>query len=208
MTTRRLYLQFTKCSYLNKAFRSKLKSLNVNNIVKDNDWKSIINTLIDDKNIPSQAARQILINYLDYLKKITIFIEFSRSNATHENKDDIPNINNFNTNTHLEGYIRLPKNQPVSVTLPVNRIVNIFLGNHAYKLVTNNKWKLITPDGDKHTIKPGKNTIGRSKKNDICLGKNFNDVSRVHIVIERVNDNTAIFMDTSSLGTCLPKDLF
>jgi len=189
---------------------SKLQSLDIKKIIKDNQWKSIISSFIKNREIPSQAIRLALLKYTEYLKNIDLLIDFVRSSASvkADNKKIKNKTRSFHKNAHHKGYIQLPKNHPVSIIFPENENINILLGNHSFVLIINRKWNFFSPDGNKHSINIGRNTIGRSKKNDICLGKNLNDISRVHLIIERVNKNTANVMDTSSLGTCLPSYLF
>ena len=69
--------------------------------------------------------------------------------------------------------------------------------------VTGPGFILISRDGDRYTLRPGENLIGRSTKCSIVLNPKFDDISRQHLIIEHYPDNTLHFTDLSSSGTWL-----
>lgn len=192
----------------------KLKKLDVRKITIDNGWQSIISSFVNNNNVPTQAIRIALLKYMEYLIKINNIIDFLRSNspinARKREKEkniyhEMPGLQSYN---HHKGYKQLPKNHPVSIKLPKGEDIKIFLGNHEYLLKNNKELQLLTPEGNKYFIKNGRNTIGRSKINDIQLDVSNSDISRVHLVIDKLDGNTVNCMDTSSLGSYLPEKLF
>jgi predicted component of type VI protein secretion system len=67
--------------------------------------------------------------------------------------------------------------------------------------------ELVDEHGSKHTINAGKNIVGRDSVCNVVVDTSLRDVSRMHLIIEPLDDGKIRFTDLSSHGTFLPSGL-
>lgn len=101
---------------------------------------------------------------------------------------------------------RLPKGEAVIVPIATGQEVEFLLSKHSYKLVTNDHVQVIDETGTAHPLQDGKNIIGRDTVCNVIINPAYRDVSRLHLIIERIGDDAVRMTDLSSHGTFLPPE--
>lgn len=102
------------------------------------------------------------------------------------------------------GYGRLPKGEAVIVPLAEGQEVEFLLSKHSYKLAAGHRIQVIDETGTAHPLQDGKNIIGRDTVCNVIINPAYRDVSRLHLIIERIGDESVRMTDLSSHGTFLP----
>jgi len=103
-------------------------------------------------------------------------------------------------------YGRLPKGEAVIVPISKGREVEFLLSKHSYKLVASDQIQIIDETGTAHPLQDGKNIIGRDTVCNVIVNPAYRDVSRLHLIIERIADDAVRMTDLSSHGTFLPPE--
>lgn len=101
---------------------------------------------------------------------------------------------------------RLPKGEAVIVPIEAGKEVEFLLSKHSYKLVTNDQVQVIDETGTAHPLQDGKNIIGRDTVCNVIINPAYRDVSRLHLIIERIGSDAVRMTDLSSHGTFLPPE--
>jgi hypothetical protein len=96
---------------------------------------------------------------------------------------------------------RLPKGEPVPLTVRDGDEVYLFLAKQQYRLKRGETVKLIDENGKEQELHAGRNVIGRAPDADVRVGTNRKDISRRHLLIELPDDEIAVLTDLSSFGT-------
>ncbi|MGB1881038.1 MAG: FHA domain-containing protein [Gammaproteobacteria bacterium] len=100
-------------------------------------------------------------------------------------------------------FARLPKGEAVEIDTRGVDAFEVRLSKHRFRLVIDDPTRLIEPEGDSHNLEEGKNVIGRDGACSISVDLGLRDVSRLHLMIERLPDRL-ILTDLSSHGTFIP----
>lgn len=210
----RVYEIIARCSENDKLLHSRFRSLNFDSFYLDNNWQSFLKSLMEDDGLPGQVIRIALLNYIQYLTNYNTIIEFMAPRKANgsDNMAGTQEISSdgtlkINTNGFFGNHTRLRKNFPVKVNFPKNRKFSILLSFNKCRLITRAPWVFIGPDKKEHTIDIGKYSIGRNPDNDIVLNSSLQDISRTHLIIDRIGEDVARIMDVSTLGTYLPDDV-
>lgn len=98
----------------------------------------------------------------------------------------------------------LPRGESIAVTLTGTEEVDLILARFPFKLVPGDRTYLVDPNGVDYVLSPGRNTIGRSQGCDIMVEVEYREVSRKHLVIDRIDAQTVVLTDLSSHGTHVP----
>ena len=106
-----------------------------------------------------------------------------------------------------EQFTRLPKGEAVIIKLKPGQMVDILLSKHSFKLKGNEVMTLVDQVGATHTLQDGKNIIGRDDVCNVVVQHGLRDVSRLHLIIERLGPDSLRLTDLSSHGTFIPAEL-
>lgn len=102
-------------------------------------------------------------------------------------------------------YSRLPKGEALLVTIGDGQRANIRFSKHSFQIANESGDLVIYDDQDRdYPLQPGKNIIGRDSVCNVVIDNVYRDVSRIHLIIEKVEDGRIRFTDLSSHGTFLP----
>ena len=104
-------------------------------------------------------------------------------------------------------FARLPKGEAVVIKLKPKQEVDILLSKYAFKLRSDGNMFLVDQGGTAHPLQDGKNIIGRDDVCNVVVQHGLRDVSRLHLIIERLAADSLRLTDLSSHGTFLPADL-
>lgn len=104
-----------------------------------------------------------------------------------------------------ESFTRMPKGEAFKISLSKGEKMDILLSKHPYRVVHENNGIFFTDDsGTRHELQSGKNIIGRDTVCNVVVNAAFRDISRLHVIIERLTENDFRVTDLSSHGTFLP----
>ena len=103
-------------------------------------------------------------------------------------------------------YARLPKGEAVIVPITKDQEVEFLLSKHSYKLVAGDQIQIVDETGTAHPLQDGKNIVGRDTVCNVIVNPAYRDVSRLHLIIERIADDAVRMTDLSSHGTFLPPE--
>ncbi len=103
-----------------------------------------------------------------------------------------------------DGFGRLPKGEPVAVSLRPNEALPVVLADHKCHLVMDGGLALLDTTGRRRALRAGKNIVGRDRQCDVVIEQDFKNVSRKHLLIETVGESLVRLTDISSLGTLVP----
>ena len=101
-------------------------------------------------------------------------------------------------------YERLPKGEAVIISLAPHSEMDISLSKRKCKLIANDGIKFVDNTGIQHDLVIGRNVIGRDTVSTVKLDSALRDVSRLHLVIENLGENSLQLTDMSSHGTFIP----
>jgi len=204
-----------------------LKELDTSIFSQDHGWRNIIAALNDGGNEFNPFRRIALVKYMQYLssrqdiikylysekkkleggkqngKSETIEGESFKDTLIFENTIFEPNIDNSKDGE----FERMPKGEAVIATLKPKERIIIMLSKHKCEIEANGQIFFIDQAGRKHVLDLGRNTIGRDASGTVVIEPGLRDVSRMHLVIENLGDNSLQLTDLSSHGTYIPSAL-
>ena len=99
---------------------------------------------------------------------------------------------------------RLPKGEATVVHLGGGEGIDVMLSKHAFRFSNEGFGRLDDGNGNIYRLAPGKNIIGRDAVCSIMVDAELRDISRLHLIIEPLSEQTFGFTDLSSHGTFLP----
>jgi len=103
-------------------------------------------------------------------------------------------------------FSRLPKGEAVNFNLGPGQRVNVRFSKHAFQLSNDSgTYTVIDDQNREHPLQEGKNIIGRDSVCNVVVDNVYRDVSRIHLIIEPLENNQVRFTDLSSHGTFLPR---
>ena len=106
-----------------------------------------------------------------------------------------------------EEFARLPKGEAIILSFQHGLSIDVMLSKHAYKLKCNDDFKFVDEHGTVYKLQDGKNLIGRDDVCNVIVDTSLRDVSRLHLIIERLGPDTLRLTDLSSHGTFIPARL-
>jgi FHA domain-containing protein len=194
---------------------------------QDHGWRKIISALNDSGDEFNPFRRVALVKYMQYLSSRQEIIKYLYS----EKKKPMGEKPNGNTdltdddqfkdtlifeNTLFEPQIdspkggefeRMPKGESVVTTIKPNERIIILLSKHKCEIEANGQIFFIDQAGRKHALDMGRNVIGRDAAGTVIIDPGLRDVSRLHLVIENLGNNSIQLTDLSSHGTYIPSSL-
>ena len=177
---------------------------------QDHGWRDIIGAL---KYMQYLSSRQEIIKYL-YSERKKFGEPGKETDATESSKlkDTLILENTIfepgGDDKREGGFERMPKGEAVTVTLRSGQEFVVMLSKHKCRLAEENgKIRFYDPDGRGYEMKKGRNIVGRDTVSTVMIEPSLRDVSRLHLVIEKYEDNVIQLIDMSSHGTSIPTKL-
>lgn len=204
-----------------------LKELDTSIFSQDHGWRNIIAALNDGGGEFDPFRRVALVKYMQYLSSRQDIIKYlysekkklagEKQNGKSETiegdqfKDTLIFENTIfepGVDSPMGGeYERMPKGEAVITTLKPKERIIIMLSKHKCEIEANGQIFFIDQAGRKHALDLGRNTIGRDASGTVVIDPGLRDVSRMHLVIENLGDNSLQLTDLSSHGTYIASAL-
>ncbi|MCK5667955.1 MAG: FHA domain-containing protein [Gammaproteobacteria bacterium] len=204
-----------------------LKELDTSIFSQDHAWRFIIAALNDSGDEFDPFRRIALVKYMQYLSSRQEIIKYlysekKKPKAERQEKNgdgqegdhfkDTLIFENtlFNPNSDdpkAHEFERMPKGESVTATLKSKERIIVMLSKHKCEIEANGQVFFIDQAGRKHVLDKGRNVIGRDASGTVVIDSGLRDVSRMHLVIENLGDNSLQLTDLSSHGTYIPSVL-
>jgi len=206
-----------------------LKELDTSIFSQDHGWRSIIVALNDGGNELNPFRRVALVKYMQYLSSRQDIIKYlysekkklagEKQNGKSETiegdqfKDTLifgSTVSMFEPSadsTTGGEFGRMPKGESVITTLKPNEHIIIMLSKHKCEIEANGQIFFIDQVGRKHVLDMGRNAIGRDASGAVVIDPGLRDVSRTHLIVENLGNNSLQLTDLSSHGTYIPATL-
>lgn len=196
-----------------------LKKVDVSVFSKDHDWRDIIVSLNDVgdefnpfrqismvKYIQYLSARQQLIKYLCSQKKkgIATTEEDERLRQDKKMKETLVILESEDMQdiSYKSELGRIPKGESIELVLTTDSQIRVGLSKHQCTIkMIGGRVFFIDPSGQKYILYTGRNEIGRGASSVVPIDTNLRDISRLHLVIEVLENNTIKLTDFSAHGT-------
>lgn len=195
---------------------------------QDHGWRDIITALNNGNEDFNPFRRIALVKYMQYLASRQEIIKYMYSekkkllkegNGSESAegagpfKDTLILENTIFEPTsahhkdHNKAFERIPKGEPVTLTMKTSDEIDLYLSKHLCKLVSDNGViAFIDEKGRRFELDKGRNVVGRDSSSTVMMEPGLRDISRLHLVIERFDDRTVQITDLSSHGTYIPGD--
>ena len=196
---------------------------------QDHGWRNIISALNESGDEFNPFRRIALVKYMQYLSSRQEIIKYlysekkkqsgeKQSGSSEQAADDEQYKDTLifgNTlfeepiDTLLKGgdFERMPKGESVVTTLKPKERIIIMLSKHKCEIEANGQVFFIDQAGRKHVLDLGRNVIGRDAAGTVIIDSGLRDVSRLHLVIENLGNNSLQLTDLSSHGTYIPSSI-
>lgn len=102
------------------------------------------------------------------------------------------------------GFRRLPKGEPVVLHLTLGQSLDLRISRYLFRLLAKDELYLVDDTGTSHRLQDGKNIIGRDTVCNVVVNPAYRDVSRLHLIVERIGSGKVRLTDLSSHGTLIP----
>lgn len=204
-----------------------LREIDTSVFSQDHGWRNIIGALNEGGDEYNPFRRIALVKYMQYLSSRQEIIKYlysekqKTSTEPVETADQKDEPNEFKDTLILENtilgpaedegegekrinYERLPKGEAVIITMKPGSEIDISLSKRKCKLVAKGGLKFIDQTGKSHELIKGRNVIGRDTVSTIKIDPSLRDISRLHLVIENLGENSLQLTDMSSHGTYIP----
>ena len=106
-----------------------------------------------------------------------------------------------------QAFVRLPKGEAVIVHPLPNGEFEFKLSKHLFTFRNRKPHTIVDDQGREHPLGTGKTIVGRDAVCNVIVGTGARDVSRMHLIIEPLDERAIRFTDLSSHGTFLPASL-
>lgn len=106
-----------------------------------------------------------------------------------------------------EGFRRLPKGEAVVLSAKPGQTIEFLLSKHPFKLKVQDHCEIVDDMGRPHPLQDGKNIVGRDTVCNVVVNAAYRDVSRLHLIVERLGKDSFRFTDLSSHGTFFPASI-
>ena len=106
--------------------------------------------------------------------------------------------------TKDKAFERMPKGEAVTITMKPGDEIDLILSKHPCKLSATDKLAFLDQKGQRYVLQDGRTVIGRDASSTIMMDPGLRDVSRLHLMIEKFDDQTVQVTDLSSHGTFIP----
>lgn len=142
-----------------------------------------------DKVMPEDSSEQDMMKTTVILDSTVIGMPVGKQDSGESNSDDLT---------------RMPKGEAVTINLMPGKEIDVVLSKHECKLKGGDNIEFVDHNGDSHVLQNGRNVVGRDSVSTIQLEQGLRDISRLHLVIEKLGSNQVSLTDLSSHGTYLP----
>jgi len=115
--------------------------------------------------------------------------------------------NSSPTTSKKSAFARLPKGEVVVIDVERGQVIELMLSRHGFRIVAADELTLIDETGTSHVLQNGRNIIGRDTICNIVVSPTLRDISRLHLIIERLSPDSLRLTDLSAHGTYLPAEL-
>jgi len=103
-------------------------------------------------------------------------------------------------------FSRLPKGELLNISLGAGQRINLRFSKHDSQLANDSgNYRIIDDQVRDYPLQDGKNIIGRDSLCNVVVDNIYRDVSRIHLIIEPLDDQKVRFTVLSSHGTFLPR---
>jgi len=108
-------------------------------------------------------------------------------------------------NDKTSEFTRLPKGEALNINIGAGQKVNVRFSKHSFQIANGGgTYAIIDDQNREYPLQDGKNIIGRDSVCNVVVDNIYRDVSRIHLIIEPLDDHQVRFTDLSSHGTFLP----
>jgi hypothetical protein len=186
-----------------------LAELDLKLVSRDHDWRTIFSTLKAQTGLSPHHKRILLVRYLQYLgfrKRLVEFI-FARHGSLGETRA-LSSLADPAGLTTIDGeaYLRLPLGETVELAAPGSRPMVLMLAVHRFSLEAPDQGPVVLAeeDGTRHTLRQGRNLVGRHPSADVVVSGGLRQVSRAHLILEWHGERRLTALDISTGGTYVP----
>ena len=192
---------------------------------QDHNWRDIINALNEGDDELNPFRRVALVKYMQYLSARQEIIKYLYSEKKKYLADTSTDMNSetghFKDTLILENTIfepsssgldsghefdRMPKGEAITIVLQPGEVVDVILSRHSCKIDSvDSQMHFTDNEGRKHVLQKGRNVVGRDSVSTIMMEPSLRDISRIHLVIEKFDDQTIQLTDLSSHGSFLKR---
>lgn len=191
---------------------------------QDHNWREIMGALKEKGEEYDELKKVALVKYMQYLasrQEVIKQIYYDRKQSARDTETSAVEQDGGPANAMRETVIldstlaeplirkasavaRLPKGEAVVVPIKAGQVIDLMLSKHNYKLVADSELRLVDEAGNAHTLQEGKNILGRDTVCNVVIDPSFRDVSRLHLIVERLGESSVRLTDLSSHGTFVP----
>lgn len=195
---------------------------------QDHSWRDIISGLNEGDDDFNPFRRVALVKYMQYLssrQEIIKYLYSEKKKMLNEPVSDPASTTGaeaqeeFRETLMLENTIfepvaskregsngsgdfeRMPKGEAVTITLAPGTEMTLMLSKHKCVVIANDGIHFVDHTGKSYKLSKGRNIIGRDTVSTVILDPSLRDISRLHLVIENVDDSSLQLTDLSSHGT-------
>ncbi len=204
-----------------------LKELDTSIFSQDHGWRTIIGALNEGGNDLNPFRRIALVKYMQYLSSRQDIIKYLYSEKKkptadkQDSNDDTKEGEHFKDTLIFENTLfepssnglrngefeRMPKGETITASLKSGERIIVMLSKHKCEIEANGQLFFIDQAGRKHVLDKGQNTIGRDTSGTVIIDSGLRDISRMHLVIENLGNNSLQLTDLSAHGTYIPSVL-
>jgi len=191
---------------------------------QDHGWRDIIASLNNGDEDLNPFRRIALVKYMQYLasrQEIIKYLYSEKKKMLMEGngeetaevvgvlKDTVILENTIfepssDKKTKDKAFERMPKGEAVTITMKPGDEIDLILSKHPCKLSATDKLAFLDQKGQRYVLQDGRTVIGRDASSTIMMDPGLRDVSRLHLMIEKFDDQTVQVTDLSSHGTFIP----
>ena len=192
---------------------------------QDHSWRDIISSLNDGEEEFNPFRRVALVKYMQYLSSRQEIIKYLYSEKKKMLNEPVVKSGEENEqgefretlmleNTIFEpvaddkkrssNFDRMPKGEAVTVTLKPGAEMAILLSKHKCSVIAKDGIQFVDHTGKSYTLGKGRNIIGRDTVSTVILDPSLRDISRLHLIIENIDDSSLQLTDLSSHGSFMP----
>ncbi len=188
---------------------------------QDHGWRDIISSLNEGEDEFNPFRRVALVKYMQYLSARQEIIKYLYSEKKKMLNEPVKSSEDsergeFRETLMLENTIfepveddkkgksdfeRMPKGEAVTVTLSPGTEMTVMLSKHKCSVIAKDGIQFVDHTGKSYTLGKGRNIIGRDTVSTVILDPSLRDISRLHLVIENIDDSSLQITDLSSHGS-------
>ena len=198
---------------------------------QDHSWRDIISALNEGDDEFNPFRRVALVKYMQYLssrQEIIKYLYSEKKKMLNEpvsdpaSTTDSDSQDEFRETLMLENTIfepvaskregsgddaavgdfeRMPKGEAVTITLSPGTEMTLMLSKHKCSVIADDGIQFVDHTGKSYKLEKGRNIIGRDTVSTVILDPSLRDISRLHLVIENIDDSSLQLTDLSSHGT-------